>query len=234
MRFLKGGVLAVLLVGVCWTSAAMADTVVDIPGPTGDYYFFGDAALADSWTQDFSVTNGSISVYVQGLDQTGGTIHFYLTTAIGASATLSDLVAVTSLDVPSDPTTETPFSNLNLGPGTYYLIMADYTPNLSSSFDGPAWNYYAGDAGIMTAPGLTLNPMEEASSLGPYAPAASFGIDPYDEHGVMSFTGTIVPTSPTPEPSSVLLIAVTLLAFVTTRIKRSWKIDRTEATATDR
>ena len=220
MRFSKGGVLALLLFGVGCTSAAFADTVVNIPGPTIGYADFGDSALADSWTQDFSVTNGSISVYVQGLEPSGGTINFYLTTDIGPTATLSDLVAFTSLQVPFELTPETPFSDLNLGPGTYYLILADYTPN-NNPVDGPDWNYYSGETNILTAPGVTVNPAEAAFALGPYAPAASYKPLSIDIRGVMSFTGTIVPTAPTPEPSSVLLLAATLFAFGVAHFKRS-------------
>jgi len=230
MRFSKGSVLGVLLFGVCWTTTAIADTVLNIPGPTFGYFDFADAALADSWTQDFSVTNGSISVDVQGLAPSGGTVHFYLTTAIGASATLSDLVAFTSVEVPYALTTVTPFSNVNLGPGTYYLVMADYTPN-DTPATGPDWNYYSGDSGVVTAPGLTANVLEEAFPLSPFAPASAFKIDPYDERGVLSFTGTIVPQAPTPEPSSVLLIAVTLLVFGAARVKGRLRMDRTGATA---
>ncbi len=181
MRFLSGGVVfALLLFGMCWTVTANADTLLDIPGPTFGYYDFGDAALADSWTQEFSVANGSISVDLQGLQPSGGTIHFYLTTDIGASATLSDLVAFTSLEVPFALTTLTPFSNLNLGPGTYYLVLADYIPN-NTDFNGPDWNCYSRDTGIETAPGLTLNPMEEAYPLSPFAPASTFKTVPYEE-----------------------------------------------------
>jgi len=212
MRLLRdGGIFAMILLGTGWTDAAMASTILNIPGPTIGYADFGDSALAVSWTQNFGITNGSISVYVQGLEPSGGTINFYLTTALGATATLDDLVAFTSVEVPFALTPVTPFSDLNLGPGTYYLILADYTTD-NNGFDGPDWNYYAG-TNIDTAPGLTLSPMEGAFSLGPFAPAADFTPVEIAIQGTLSFTGTIVPATTTaPEPSSVLMFTLGLIA----------------------
>jgi hypothetical protein len=212
MKFSKGCSYALMLLAVCVGGRAGATSLLDIPGPTGDYFLFWDGALADSWTQNFSVTNGSVSVLVQGQGDSGGTIHFYLTTNIGPTATLSDLVAVSTEQVPSDLTTVTPFLNLNLGPGTYYLIMADYN-DPAPEYYGPAWNYHPGTTGIQTIPGLTLNAMQTATSLGPYAPAADFYVDPYDESGVLSFTGTIVPTPPVPEPTTLRMLVAGLIAF---------------------
>lgn len=220
MRFLKsGGGLALVLFGMGWSGAAMASTVLDIPGPTIGYADFGDGAIADSWTQDFSVTNGSISLYVQGLEPSGGTIHFYLTTNIGPTATLSDLVAFTSLDEPFELTSVTPFTNLNLGPGTYYLILADYTPN-NTGIDGPDWNYYSGETNIVEAPGLTIGPGLEASSLGPFAPAADFEPISIDIRGTLDLTGTIIPVTTTPEPLTLLMLAAGLLALGVVRHRR--------------
>jgi hypothetical protein len=205
MRFLRGGVFAMILFGMCGAGTATASTVFDIPGPTIGYSDFGDAALADSWTQNFSVINGSISVYVQGLEPSGGDIHFYVTTNIGPTATLGDLVAFTTLTEPFALTQVTPFSNLSLGPGTYYLILADYTPN-NSPVNGPDWNYYAG-SNITEAPGLTVNPMLEAFPIGPFAPAADFEPVTIPILGTLSFTGTIVPVVSAPEPSTLWMLA---------------------------
>ncbi len=219
MRLLRdGGIFAMILLGTGWTEPATASTILNIPCPTIGYADFGDSALADSWTQNFGITNGSISVYVQGLEPSGGTINFYLTTALGATATLDDLVAFTSVEVPFALTPVTPFSDLDLGPGTYYLILADYTPD-NTGVNGPDWNYYAG-TNIDTAPGLTLSPMEGAFSLGPFAPAADFTPVEIAVQGTLSFTGTIVPaTTPAPEPSSVLMFTLGLLAFGLVRIR---------------
>jgi len=221
MRFLRGGGLfALILFGTGWTGTATASTVLDIPGPTIGYADFGDSAIADSWTQNFSVTNGSISAYVQGLEPSGGTINFYLTSAIGASATLSDLIAFTSLNVPFELTQETPFTDLNLGPGTYYLILADYTPN-NNGVDGPDWNYFSGETNILEAQGLTIGPGLDAFSLGPYAPAADFSPISIDIRGTLSFTGTIVPVASTPEPSTMLMFGAAFLALGVGRYFRS-------------
>jgi len=220
MRFSKGGAIALILLGMCGTGTAIGSTVLNIPGPTIGYADFGDSALADSWTQNFSVTNGSISVYVQGLEPNGGTINFYLTTDIGSTATLSDLVAFASLEEPFALTQVTPFTNLNLGPGTYYLILADYTPN-NTGVDGPDWNYYSGETNIMEAPGLTISPGLGAFSLGPFAPAADFTPLSIDIRGTLSFTGTIVPVASAPEPSTMLMFAAAFVALGTGRYFRS-------------
>ncbi len=219
MRFSNRGILALTLSSLCWAGASTATTLLDIPGPTIGFADFGDSALADPWTQNFSVTNGSISVYVQGLEPSGGPINFYLTTDIGPSATLSDLVAFNSLQVPFALTQVTPFQNLSLGPGNYYLILADYTPN-NTGVDGPDWNYYAGESAIQTAPGLTFGAGLEAFPLGPFAPAATFQPIEIDIRGVVSYTGTVVPTTTVPEPSTLVLFAFALMALGIAPVRR--------------
>jgi hypothetical protein len=219
MRFLRDRyIFALISLGTCWTGKAMASTALQIPGPTSGYFTFADAALADSWTQNFSVTDGSISMDIQGLGSGGDATDFYLTTNIGATATLSDLIRFTSIEVPFALTYVTPFTGLDLGPGTYYLIVADYTPN-NNGVDGPDWNYYAG-ANIEEAPGLTLNPMLSAISLGPFAPAADFAPVTIPIQGTVYYTGTITTVASTPEPSTMLMIAVALCLIGIVRARR--------------
>lgn len=201
------------LTGALLSGRSSAQTLLDIPAITG-WFEFGNGALADSWTQSASVTDGSISVGVQGADPSGGPINFYLTTAIGSSATLSNLVAFTSIQVPFVTTTVTPFTNLSLGPGTYYLVMADY--NSTSQVNGAAWTYWAGDSNIQTAPGFTVGgPIEAASSLSMFAPASNFTQDEYDLRGVLSLTGTVSQTTthqaPDIDPSTTASAATLLL-----------------------
>ncbi len=211
MRFMKGGVLAAILLVLGWTSNASATTVLNVPGLEG-YYDFVGGALADSWTQNFSLTDGSISVRVQGALNASATVRFYITTQIGPNATLSDLVAFTSIDLPiNEVVTVTPFSNLNLAPGTYYLVLADY--NLPyNKYDYSSWIYNLANT-VETAPGLVINPMYGAGSLGTFAPASTFVETSLPVDGVMSLSGTIVQATPTPEPSSILLLGLALAIF---------------------
>ncbi len=217
MRFMRGGVPAVILLVLGWTSNASATTVLNVPGLEG-YYDFVGGALADSWTQNFSLTDGSISVRVQGALNASATTRFYITTQIGPNATLSDLVAFTSIDLPiNEVVTVTPFSNLNLAPGTYYLVLADY--NLPyNKYDYSAWIYNLAST-VETAPGLVINPMYGTGSLGTFAPASTFVESSLAIDGVMSLSGTVVQATPTPEPSSVLLLGLALAIFGIARRK---------------
>jgi hypothetical protein len=213
--------------GMLLSGGSFATTVLNIPGPTFGFFDFADAALADSWTQSFNLSDGSISVTVQGLEPSGGAINFYLTTAVGPSATLGNLVAFNSIQAPFAVTTVTPFQNLNLGPGTYYLIMADYTPN-NTGLDGPDWNYRAdynlAGTQIQTVPGLTLNPMEEASALGPYAPATTFEpVTLSALQGVMTVTGTVTPV-PLPSTWALFSAAVLALGIVGTKANSGYSL----------
>ncbi len=141
-----------------------ATTLLQVPGPVEGYFDFGGGALADSWTQDFAVTDGSVSVTIAGADS-GGAVDFYLTTAIGPGATLSNLVAFASIDVPYAVTSLTPFQNLNLGPGTYYMIIADYPQNTNNPAFGAEWLYrLTALPNIQTVPGLTINPFDTRMS----------------------------------------------------------------------
>jgi hypothetical protein len=112
--------------------------------------------------------------------------------------------------------TVTPFSNLNLAPGNYYLVLADYTA--TSPFTGPDWNYNEA-SNAQTVPGLVLNSMEEATDLSPFAPASVFQAETLDIDGVMSLSGTEVTVAATPEPSLSLLLALALTACGIARSK---------------
>jgi hypothetical protein len=225
MRLFQALIVELSVLAAFCASSARASTVLDIPGPTFGYDGFGYGAIADSWTQNFNLTDGSITVLIQGDDPNGGVVHFYLTTDIGPTATLSDLVAFTAVDVPFALTSVTPFSDLDLGPGTYYLIAADYSDPTNTLY-GPDWNYYStqNNSGITMASGLTLNAPEFAGSLGPYAPAASFqfnGYETYAYQGVMTIDGTIIPvTTSVPEPYSSSLLGCGLLAL---GVFRRWR-----------
>jgi hypothetical protein len=202
------------LIGALLSGRSFAATLADIPGPTFGYFAFGNAALANSWTQTFGVTDGSISVDVQGLQSSGGPVNFYLTTAIGPTATLSDLIAATSIQVPFALTTVTPFTNLNLGAGSYYLIMAGYNTGENGIF-GPDWNYYNGNSGVQTIAGLTLNPLlYSTSALGMYAPATTFQTANYPQYGVMSYTGTVVPNTTAQAPEIDPSLTMSALTFL--------------------
>jgi hypothetical protein len=208
--------LALSFAAAFLTGESSADTLLDVPGPTFGYANFGSAALADSWTQSFAVTDASISVLVQGADPSGGPVNFYLTNAIGPTATLSNLVAFTSMQMPFALTSVTPFANLNLAAGTYYLVMADYGEGESNPIYGADWNYLPTAAsGIQTASGLTLNSMLTTSgALSMFAPASNFVQESLPLQGVISYTGTEASTvsqAPEMDPSAATSAASLLV-----------------------
>jgi hypothetical protein len=75
------------------------------------------------------------------------------------------MAAATSIQVPFALTTVTPFTNLSLGAGSYYLIMAGYNTGENGIY-GPDWSYP--QYGVMSYTGTVVpNTTAQAPEIDP-------------------------------------------------------------------
>lgn len=98
-----------------------------------------DEFTAVSWTQTNAYLDVSISARLYSVAE-GDRGTAYLTTRTGPGTTSADQVAVASFSFPINPSPIVLFSNLTLGPGTYYLIVAGATNYWSDWFGSSGAN----------------------------------------------------------------------------------------------
>jgi hypothetical protein len=210
----KFRILGSLLLGfgavIAFAPGAFAGTIVSVTGTgTGEANFAlggsdQDEVLEASWTILGTYFNVSIAVDVGANDSSSPSLSAYLTTAIGPTETAADEIAGIMLDPAAENETDTLFSGLTLGPGTYYLVLTGGasdstesvwwgtdTPTAATTGDGVT---FGGDAFAAMGMGLGVN--------GNYPPASDFNNAP--GLGLLfDVTGDA-----TPEPSSFSLILI--------------------------
>jgi hypothetical protein len=152
MMFSNSGLcklLAIFAFCFCLAGTASAGVIVLRPGdPQGQECTLGgliNQVLVVSWSQDFSISNGSVDVYnLMSLTESLMTVQFDLSagdTPGGAPIYHTELTNVGgSL---TDPISTVPnsytlgFTPLNLGPGTYFLQAS--APNFEGAWLVGAW-----------------------------------------------------------------------------------------------
>ena len=206
---LSAGILVILMM----PSSALATTVYSISGITQDGFEVGgsvDVILAESWSETTSFSGVDITA-ILGDYLGSGTITAYLTTQIGAGATSAEQVAKANITPATSDETDTLFTGLSLGPGTYYLV-------LSSPNEATWWG--STTSSTIRAAGVTAGmPLFAATGSGSpdntYAPGSTFVSDT----GVAEFF--TVSSNPTPEPSTFYLLATGLGAAVWLRRRKT-------------
>jgi hypothetical protein len=182
-----------------------ASTIVSDLGGTGTTDA-SPAFGAFGWTQTGTFTDVTIDAFIGDLGIVApATGIAYLMSQIGPGTTAADEVtAPDSFSLPYGPSGLTQlFTNLTLGPGTYYLVI-DPTSNF-------AWDQDSIPNQTL-APGVTQLPDKLGSnSIAAFAPATSFTSQQTDTN-LFSVTGTLssTATSPVPEPSMAVLLAIGL------------------------
>jgi len=188
--------LAMAHVGLC------QGTVISISGPPDTTYQYdepfdlGTSVTGVSWISTSYFRNVTVSIALEG--DAGATGTAYLTQAIGIGATTSSLVAKSNFAFPSTTVWSPVLSGLNLGAGTYYLMILETA--VGSNGLG-VWN---GTPYPQITSAATVSANGEYWSYGTvhgYAPATSFseGFTTYLDYSV---------TSSVPEPSAGWLILV--------------------------
>jgi hypothetical protein len=158
------------------------------------HFTLGDIAnqvLETSWTSTVGFSSVSITA---GVGTDGGAITAFLTTAVGPEEDGADVVA-TDTFTPGGvgPETDTLFSGLTLGPGTYFLVL--------SSPDA-LWYGNQSAPSPTTAAGVTFNGQGVANDTtsGAKPPGNTFTANTNDSL-FADVTGTAVP-----EPGSIGLV----------------------------
>jgi hypothetical protein len=183
------------------SAPASAATVYSISGTASDGFEVGgppDVITAESWSETTSFSGVDITALLG--DYLGsGTITAYLTTQIGAGATSAEQVAKATISPATGEETDTLFTGLSLGPGTYYLV-------LSSANEATWWGNTTSTT--TTASGVTGGPavfadIGNGSPDATYAPGSTFESD----GGIGLF---FTASTSAPEPSTFYLLAAGL------------------------
>lgn len=192
---------------ICLTAATLqAGIIASVTGPSAGAS--GNRVFAVSWTQTSSFDNVTVAADLFAVPQAGVTATAWLTTAVGAGATVADQLATTTV------TSDTIFTGLSLSPNTYFLVIS-----ISSGAIAAGWNEStSGTASISTAPGVTVGP----SRFGTFLDFPSFGpsenlVANTDFRLLFSVTNTAT----TPEPGSFLLFATGFLVLAVFGIRRA-------------
>jgi hypothetical protein len=143
---------------------SLAPIVSVSEAPDNDFLIIGTGAVETSWTQTGSFSNVSIAApLANGPDQ------IYLTNAIGPAATQQNVIASVMLPITGQTSgaasLTTLFTGLNLGPGTYYLVV-----------QGGDWDIVDGGETATLAPGVTLGSNNFAQTPMTFVPDSNFSI----------------------------------------------------------
>jgi hypothetical protein len=205
---------------VTFSSYASGDTIVSvtdsaIPVNRASFFLGGQFSnvVATSWTQAASFSNVTIDASLVSIDDTFRDGTAYLMNAIGPGTTpASEVVAPANFTAPlGDPFGPVPltvlFSSLNLGPGTYYLVLSAPFRNET---DGShlRWQIPT-DPVITTAASATIGSAFLAntfnSTVDAFPPASTFLIG---ERPMFDVTSV-----PEPKTSVLVLTATALILY---------------------
>jgi hypothetical protein len=207
MYRLIGSFLLGLCVDLAFPSGVLADTIISVSG-TGEANFTlgGDQDQVEeaSWTTLSGYSNVSIAAEV-GRASEGPSITAYLTSDIGPAETADDLIAIETFAPSTDNEFDTIFSGLNLGPGTYYLVLSGGDSDSSQS----AWWGTDHGSSATTDTGVTFDGDGYAFSgdgLNATNPPASLFNNSTRAGLLFQVTGD--PEAASPEPGSLRLILI--------------------------
>jgi hypothetical protein len=185
---------------------------------------FGNA-VAVSWTQTDAFSGLTIQASIGSAINSFTTATAYLTDAIGPGQTVAaEVLAPVNLAVPVGDTfgplpLTTIFSDIDLGPGTYYLILTA-PPGTEPLFTGsPMVWQIASQPVISTISSLHFDGTSIAlgSNVNSFIPASSFVTDPRD---LPIFQVT------TPEPKPVTLMLIVLVSLAAVKLSKSQFLKR--------
>jgi hypothetical protein len=212
-----------------------ASTVFDVSGPfqgsTSGLVLGGssDQVIAQSWTMSTAAYGVSISVPLStGISGEPALIDAFLVDQIGSGTTAADQLAFASFslsDAQNSPAELTVFSGIDLGPGTYYLVLTGFPETASNEFG--VWHLPTGGSASATVsfgPGVTTPGWYVANDnffgVDPsYAPASTF--ENMSDPSFGDVTGPLISVTAAPEPSMTSGLAVMLLALAGLRARRS-------------
>lgn len=210
---------------------ARAATILSVGGPIdgGFYGISPSQAASTSWSGSSPYTDVDISVLL-GRGPAEGTA--YLMTKIGPQTTPANEIARTDFRFPTVTKQITLFSDLTLGPGTYYLVLGSMASSgqiggLRDAFDCGTMCSFSPPT-VTAEAGVTRHSdyLAVSGSVAAYTPASAFqqGIgmrgDPFLEFTVSSDPLTIASV---PEPGNLqvfVLLAAILSVWRLVRIAK--------------
>jgi hypothetical protein len=227
MIFRPGALILLLSAAI----GARGATILSLSGPIeGGFYGISPAqAAATSWSGSSAYTDVDISVLL-GRGPAEGTA--YLMTKIGPQTTPADEIARADFRFPSVTTQVTLFSELTLGPGTYYLVLGSMASSgqiggMRDAFDCGSTCSFSPPT-VLAETGVTRHPdyLAVSGSVAAYTPASAFqqGIgmrgDPFLEFTVSSDPVTIASV---PEPGNLQVFVVLAAILSVSRLVRIGK-----------
>jgi len=198
--------------------AAHAETIISVEGPSvGEPLGIGFnlQVLAVGWSQSTAFSAVNITADVAGF-YPQVTVDAWLTTRIGPGTTALDQIAETSVLVSTDMQPVNLFSDLALGPGTYYLVLSASTVGVWGGTEK------ASDAVVTSAPGVTRDDRLLAANFYNGLPDYLFPPDSTFQDFPTSFYGynLVYDVTSAPEPSLFFLTCASLIgAVMRTRFK---------------
>jgi hypothetical protein len=175
-------------------------TLISITGPPDTTHQWGGPLTATgypegvSWIATSAFSNVKISIPLDA--DAGATGMAYLTTKIGSGTTAANAIASSSFSFPSASSLTTVFSGLNLGDGTYYLVIQQ---TATGSTGNGMWDGTPTPS-ITSAASVTANGEYWDFNLTSGYPPAS----PFSEGSATHYEYNIT-SSPVPEPSAIWL-----------------------------
>lgn len=199
------------LLAVAAACPAFGTTVISQLFSAGSTGAFNELS-AVSWTQTGSYSNVDIFANIANSAGSGtATATAYLMTQIGAGTTAAnEVVAPVTASVTGNPglnAMTTIFSDLSLGPGTYYLVL---DPN-STDFH---WDLTIPPV-VSTDSGVTAGPSVATNTVAGFPPASTFGSESFSF--IYQVTGTAGASTSTPEPSTAGMLVIGAAAIAAWR-----------------
>lgn len=184
---------------------ASAGTIYSVGGTADTPFTIGgagiDQMLVSSWTESGPYANVSISAEL--FNGNGAPISVYLTNSVGPGTTVANEIATTTVSPATSDETDTLFSGLSLGSGTYYLILAAPGVSTYAGWYGTNSATFTEDTGV-TGSADTFVSDQSGSPNDALPPASTFTLGGTN----LLFTVTGDAGSPTPEPSSFILVGL--------------------------
>ena len=211
--------LVLLTLGIAAVSMpARASTLLSVSGPIFSNSGIGLAPLQQAAAVSFTTANALNGVDLTALG--GGsvplTVDAYLTNSLGPGTTAANVVASnTFVSALGDHQPETAFANLDLGPGTYYMLLVALG---ESNLTGWDLTY---SPTVTAVPGLSYGTSYVSPDIADAGgfPPASADFFTSAQTGGATLLFSISPTAAVPEPASAVLLASGLLLCLRKRME---------------
>jgi PEP-CTERM motif-containing protein len=194
---------AILITGILasiGSAVATPITIVSDTGPTQGQAVLSTAA-GEAWTETGTYSNVTITFLLNGGVTFNGTGTAYLMNQIGPGTTAANEVA-TPFAITAPVATSsfiTLFSGLNLGPGTYFLLVDGANASTPVGASGTGSPTYTEDSGVGSVHEVIVSGTEAA-----FAPASTFSTS--TNALFFTVTGTAGAASSAPEPGTLAML----------------------------